>query len=231
MARLCALAWHRQRCPQRSAVPSVQQGAAVCTITQAGKRKKLEGVVQERRTPCRHSVQPQRNLQARGLARHGVLAGHWHSCYIITEITAARTGMGMCMIPQAGRPENVEICGSSAACATTRQHSFHPTPNLHARRVAGVRALAGCCTLRLTGIEHCWRPRRHPASPACCVAVNQQSHGVMFTPAHLCDLHLAVLFRGLPARMRALRPTRKSTGEGAGTAPNICAKRLVASWE
>ena len=45
MARLWALAWHRQRCRQRQAVPAVQEGAAACTLTQAEKQQRLEGLV------------------------------------------------------------------------------------------------------------------------------------------------------------------------------------------
>ena len=80
VARVRALAGHRQRCCQRPAVPAVQEGAAVCTLPQAENQKDWRVWCKSRCTACQHALAPKRNLQARRVARLWALAGHWHSC-------------------------------------------------------------------------------------------------------------------------------------------------------
>ena len=110
VARMRALAGHVQRWHQkRAAVPALPEGAAARTLTQAGRRKRVEGVAQDQRATGQCTFQPTNNLQVRGVARvRRALARHGCSCSQRPAVPAVPEGAAVRTLSYDEEPAGVE---------------------------------------------------------------------------------------------------------------------------
>ena len=114
VARVQALVGHGQCwCQKRSAVSAVQEGAAVRTLAQAERRKRMASVVQEWCTACQHTLQSRPSLRARGVARVRALAGHRDWCIMEPEGPVVQEGVAAPTFPRTYRQEQWQECCSA----------------------------------------------------------------------------------------------------------------------